>query len=249
MRYFLEISYKGTAYNGWQIQTKQKHVISVQSTLENRLAYILGHPVSLIASGRTDAGVHAEQQVAHFDTDLELDKGKIMNRLNHFLPADIAVQNLYLAHFNAHARFDVQKRQYIYRINSSKNPFLGETTWLITKPLDLDYLNHLAAKIKPICCFRQFTKSKTDNHNFKCLIEEAIWIQAGYLYQFSIIANRFLRSMVRLLVGQMIKVSLGELSQEIFERQLLEPDVETTLKFTAPAQGLTLVRVIYSKSK
>ena len=245
MRYFLILSYKGMAYNGWQIQTKQKHVASVQGVLENRLGYILGHAVRLVGSGRTDAGVHAYHQVAHFDTPSELDKNRILPRLNRFLPPDIAVQDLFLTRPEAHARFGAVARHYVYRISTVKNPFEIETAWLLNKTLNLDYLNALAIKIKTANSFRHFTTAKTDSHNFNCIVAESRWAKKGAIYQFYIIANRFLRSMVRLLVGQMVKVNLGEIAETVFERQLFDPNFQTTLKFTAPACGLTLARVDY----
>lgn len=245
MRYFMVLSYKGTAYNGWQIQTKQKHVVSVQGVLENKLTCVLGHPVRLIASGRTDTGVHARQQVAHFDTPSELNDTQLISRLNRFLPSDIAIHDLFLVQPRAHARFDAQARHYLYQISTSKNPFEADTSWTFNRPLDLDYLNTLAAKLKMGNCFRQFTTAKTDLHNFNCTIQESKWTKKNGIYQFYIIANRFLRSMVRILVGQMVKTNLGQATQTLFEKQIFEPNLQTTLKFKAPAKGLSLAQVVY----
>ncbi len=251
MRYFLELCYKGTAYNGWQIQTKQAHVKTVQAVLENRLSLMLNEKIRLIVSARTDTGVHARQQFAHFETIQDINTANIHYKLNKFVPADIAIRKIRPTNPKAHARFDALQRVYEYQVITLKDPFSNQMAWFYTKAFNFKVLEKTAKILEQSTYFKNFSKVKTDSHNFCCYIYEATWVKkSDHLFCFYIRGNRFLRSMVRLLVGQMLQVASGKMSIELFEKQLTyqkdgKPQTYTCL--SAPAQGLTLMQISFPK--
>jgi len=242
MRYFIEFSYKGTNYSGWQ---RQNNAISVQQLLDAALTLILRENIETVGSSRTDTGVHAEQQYAHFDVDKELNNTEqLIYRLNSRLPFDIAVHRIFLVAESAHSRFDATHRRYEYRIIYRKNPFLSEQSHVFHKPLDIGKMNEAAVLLLRYKNFESFSKIHTQVNNFLCDITIAEWVEKDGILTFNIKANRFLRGMVRALVGTLLEVGTGKRSIEDFEKIILAQD-RSRAGAQAPAQGLFLVEVGY----
>jgi len=242
MRYFIELSYNGTHFIGWQ---RQRQGRSVQQTLEEALATILRQPVEMVGSSRTDAGVHASQQYAHIDLEAAItDSEKLVYRLNSLLPADLAVRRIVPVADSVHARFEANHRRYEYRIIRHKNPFLPQQAYLYKPDLDVERMNTAAALLLRYEDFESFSKVHTDVKTFHCTICRAEWEQRGDLLVFTVQANRFLRGMVRALVGTLLEVGLGKKTVADFERIILAKDRKLA-GAQAPAQGLFLVEVGY----
>jgi tRNA pseudouridine38-40 synthase len=245
MRYFLEFSYKGTAYNGWQ---KQKNSLGVQQVLEEALAKILRTTVELTGSSRTDTGVHASQQFAHFDLDKPVpDTDIIIYKLNGMVPRDIAVKRMVSVPEDINSRFAATHRKYEYRISRLKNPFLIDEAYFLAAPLDVDAMNEAAALLLIHKDFESFSKVHTNVNNFRCTISEAVWIEKGEMLVFHVQANRFLRGMVRALVGTLLEVGKGKKSIADFEDIIVAKDRKKA-GAQAPAEGLFLVEVGYPDS-
>ncbi len=213
MRYFLFFSYRGTNYHGWQIQ---KNALGVQEVINNTLKTILKTPVQTIGSCRTDTGVHANEQVLHFDLDKKLNKSNLLYKLNSLLPKDIAVNNIKEVRADAHARFSVVQRQYIYQITKHKNPFLQDLAYYFRKDMDLGKMNSLNDFLIEWKDFQSFCRVKTDVNNFICNIHSLMWTADKDQVYFTVSANRFLRGMVRTMVGTMIEVGMGNCSKQNF---------------------------------
>ena len=244
MRYFIEVSYNGKKYHGWQIQP---NAISVQETLMNALTTILRKDISVVGAGRTDTGVHALQLMAHFDIDIAINEREIVQNLNAYLPDNIVVTSIFLVPDNAHARFDASSRSYEYRIWLGRNPFLIDTTWqLYQQRLDIEKMNEAASKLLEYSNFKCFSKSKTDVRTYNCTITEACWKQESNALTFYITADRFLRNMVRAIVGTLVEVGLAKKSVNDFIR-IIESQDRKQAGFSAPAHGLFLSKVIYPK--
>ena len=245
MRYFIELSYNGKNYHGWQ---KQPDVISVQEVLEDSLSKLLRIKVEIVGAGRTDTGVHAKQIFAHFDFTKRIDLQNLNNRLNAFLPDDITIQNIFLVNNNSHARFDAVKRSYQYQIWQGKNPFLIDFSWQIkTKKLDVEKMNKAASLLLNYTNFKCFSKSKTDVFTYDCNITEAKWIKNENLLTFHITANRFLRNMVRAIVGTLYEIGIGKITINDFIK-IIESQDRTKAGISVPAQGLFLTNVTYPNS-
>ncbi|RPE00160.1 tRNA pseudouridine(38-40) synthase TruA [Aureibaculum marinum] len=245
MRYFIELSYNGKKYHGWQTQP---NAISVQETVVKALSTLLRIEVNLVGAGRTDAGVHALQLFAHFDVPISLDENYITKKVNAFLPDDIVVNRIFLVNDNAHARFDAVSRSYQYRIWLGRNPFLLDTTWqLYQKQLDVNKMNQAASILLTYTNFKCFSKSKTDVRTYNCKISEAKWEQKENQLIFYITADRFLRNMVRAIVGTLIEVGTGKNTIEGFIKILNSQD-RSEAGFSAPAKGLFLTEVKYPKT-
>ena len=242
MRYFIELSYDGTPFVGWQ---RQRAGDSVQSCLEDALSILFSKPISIVGAGRTDAGVHAHQLFAHVDIDEHIDQD-LMFRLNKLLPKEIAVNNIITVSQDAHARFDAVSRTYRYQINKQKNPFLQKRSYHFAKPLDLDLMNQAAKILIDHEDFKCFSKSRTDVKTYVCDIQEAYWQQNGSELAFYIQANRFLRNMVRAIVGTLIEVGLRKISISDFETILASRD-RSQAGYSVPAHGLYLEKVNYPK--
>ncbi|WP_373492588.1 tRNA pseudouridine(38-40) synthase TruA [Aquiflexum sp.] len=240
-RYFLELAYKGTRYHGWQIQ---KNAHSVQAELEKAISIILGQPTSIMGSGRTDTGVHASQMFAHFDAPKELIEKDFIKKLNAIVPKDIAGYSLKRVNEDAHTRFDAIWRSYVYKISLRKNPFEQEYSWVFPKNPDIDKMNEAASVLLNYKDFQCFSRVKTDVKHFNCKIKEAYWEQIDRQLLFHITANRFLRGMVRAIVGTLIDVGTGKLSIEQFV-DILESKDRAQAKSSAPAHGLYLCKIIY----
>ena len=240
-RFFIEISYNGANYSGWQTQLNSN---SVQETLQSKAILVFKQPIEIVGSSRTDAGVHALSQTAQFDFEPTDSLEQLVFKLNMALPSDISVLDIYPVKADANARFDATSRAYRYVITQKKTPFLqGQSLYHYGK-LDLDAMNLCSDMIKKATDFQSFTKVKTQVNNFLCHIIEARWIRDGYLLFFEIEANRFLRGMVRGLVGTMLEVGKGKISVSEFESILKSGDRKKAGE-NVPACGLFLTAVKY----
>jgi tRNA pseudouridine38-40 synthase len=242
LRYFIELSYDGTPFVGWQ---RQPSGDSVQSCLEDALSILFRKPLSIVGAGRTDAGVHAHQLFAHVDLDEHVDQD-LTFRLNKLLPKEIAVRNIIAVAQDAHARFEAVSRSYRYHITTQKNPFLQKRSYQFAKPLDLDLMNQAAKILIDHEDFKCFSKSKTDVKTYVCDIQQVHWQQNGSELVFFIQANRFLRNMVRAIVGTLIEVGLRKISISDFEAILASRD-RSQAGYSVPAHGLYLEKVNYPK--
>ena len=241
MRYFIELSYNGKNYHGWQIQPD---AISIQEKINNALSTILRTNINIVGAGRTDAGVHASQMFAHFDIDKVLDEN-FTYKLNAILPNDIVVYKTFLVNNDAHARFDANNRSYEYKIWLGRNPFLLDTTWqLLYKDININAMNEAAQILYDYNDFECFSKVKTDVNTFICKVTEAKWILNGSNLIFYISADRFLRNMVRAIVGTLLDVGLGKKSVTNF-REIIESKNRSKAGVSVPAKGLFLTNVSY----
>ena len=241
MRYFIELSFQGTNYHGWQIQPNAK---TVQESLEKALSLLIKSPISLIGAGRTDAGVHAKQMFAHFDTPSPIDEKELVYKLNSFLPPDIAIHQIFRVPEEAHARFDALSRSYTYYIHNQKDPFLTDFSWYTKNKLDLNKMNEAAKILLKHKDFKSFSKSKTDVKTYLCKIEKAYWEKKDHQLIFHITADRFLRNMVRAIVGTLIEVGQGKMDIHDFDNIIKQKD-RTKAGFSVPAKGLYLNKIIY----
>ncbi len=252
MRYFIELAYKGTNFIGWQRQVKGR---SVQQTLEGALATILRQPIEVVGSSRTDTGVHASQQFAHFDLEKIIpDPDKVVYRLNSLLASDLAIKAIFPVADDVHARFAATHRRYEYRIIRQKNPFFIHEAYIFRPDLDLEAMNAAAAFLLIHKDFESFSKVHTDVKTFLCDITQAEWQQknvetlhATSLLTFTVQSNRFLRGMVRGLVGTLLEVGTKKRSIPDFEKIILAKNRQVAGP-QAPAQGLFLVEVGYPVS-
>lgn len=241
MRYFIELAYNGTNYHGWQYQP---NAASVQETLNTALSTILKTTIDVVGAGRTDTGVHAKQMFAHFDFDTEMDAPFYIHKLNSFLPKDIAIINIHKVSDTAHARFDATKRTYEYHINTQKNVFENENSWYHPSQLDIETMNAATQLLFTHTDFECFSKVNTDVNTFNCKIMEAHWQQNRDKLIFTIAADRFLRNMVRAIVGTMINIGLGKITLQDFQT-ILESKDRSQAGFSVPAHGLYLTKIEY----
>lgn len=238
MRYFIEFAYKGTAYHGSQVQPNG---VTVQSVLQDAFATILRHPVALTFAGRTDAGVHAEQMFAHSDIDIE---PPTVDRLNRLLPQDIAVYRIFPVADDLHARFSAVSRTYEYRIAMRKSPFAYDTRAYVPSVLDFDAMNQAAALLLGTHDFASFCKVHTDVKTTICTITEAYWHNSGDGAVFTITADRFLRNMVRAVVGTLFEVGRHRLTIEQFGEVIAARSRQSAGQ-SAPPEGLFLTCIRY----
>ncbi|WP_075350601.1 tRNA pseudouridine(38-40) synthase TruA [Algoriphagus marinus] len=240
-RFFLELSYKGTPFHGWQIQ---ENSFSVQESVESALSTYFRTPVTVVGSGRTDTGVHASMQVCHFETDLPFEKEKFLKAINGILPKEIAIHSIREVIPTAHARFDAKKRSYVYRIIFRKNPFLDELAWRCFYNPDVIQMNLAAEVLLRHEDFECFSKVNTAVKHFRCQIMSAYWEQKDGELLFHITANRFLRGMVRTIVGTLLEVGYHHRKADEMDQIILSRDRKKAGK-SAPAKGLFLSRVEY----
>lgn len=241
MRYFIEFAYNGKNYCGWQ---SQPHSPSVQETLNKALSLLLKTEIDVVGAGRTDTGVHARQMFAHFDHDVIGEPDKLVKRLNAFLPKDIVVYRFIPLHDKAHARFDASARTYEYHIHTFKDAFDHEASWYNFHPLDIDKMNDAARELFNYTDFKCFSKAHTDVKTYNCDVREAYWTQQGTKLVFTVTADRFLRNMVRAIVGTLVNVGLGKITLDEF-KAIIESQDRSRAGFSVPAHGLYLTKVIY----
>lgn len=241
-RYFIYLAYDGTNYHGWQIQPNGD---SVQETLMKALSTFLRQNIEVVGAGRTDAGVHARLMVAHFDFGQELDCSSVTDKLNRLLPPDISVYEVRKVKPDAHARFDATFRTYKYYVTTAKNPFNRMYAWRIFQPLDFDKMNEAAATLADYIDFTSFSKLHTDVKTNNCKIMYARWEQTGEQeWVFTIQADRFLRNMVRAVVGTLVEVGRGKMTVEGF-RKVIERKDRCSAGTSVPGHALFLVDVGY----
>ncbi|MEG0466739.1 MAG: tRNA pseudouridine(38-40) synthase TruA [Mucinivorans sp.] len=240
MRYFIHLAYKGTAYHGWQ---NQPNAVTVQQVLEGALSKILRTQAMVVGCGRTDAGVHSSSYYAHFEYvgERELNK-EFISHLNSCLPRDIAIFEIYPT--DLHARFDATRREYKYFIAREKDPFRTDERWLLTTPLLKEEMQVAASKLLEYSDFASFAKTKSDNKTTICKIERADWEFTEKNYIFTIVADRFLRGMVRAVVGTLVDVGRGRISVEQFE-QIIEAHDRNRASSAAVPGGLFLTDIKY----
>jgi tRNA pseudouridine38-40 synthase len=243
-RYFFEITYNGSAYHGWQ---NQANAIGVQQVVENALANLLREEIEIVGSGRTDTGVHCTQQFFHADIQSRFEVNSLLVRLNSFLPKDIAIRQIRNVKPDAHARYAAVERSYEYHITQVKNPFLTGYAYYFIKPVDVTLMNRAAALLCGVHDFECFSKVKTDVKNFTCHIKHAQWHEHAGLLVFTITANRFLRGMVRAIVGTLLSVGTGKISQGDFEGILKSKDRKKA-GMNVPPEGLYLKEVKYPEA-
>ena len=242
MRYFVTLSYDGTRYHGWQIQPNGN---SVQETLQGALSTILRQTIALTGAGRTDAGVHARMMVAHFDTDLSFDCRQLVYKVNRLLPYDIAVQKIEHVADELHARFSAVSRTYHYYVHTRKDPFECAYSYRLPYELDFEKMNEAARVLLEYEDFGAFCKSHADVKTTLCHVISAAWHQtAPDKWFFEITANRFLRNMVRAVVGTLVDVGRGRLSLEEF-RQVIEKKQRTAAGESMPGHALFLENIAY----
>ncbi|MGX1929651.1 tRNA pseudouridine(38-40) synthase TruA [Flagellimonas sp. 2504JD4-2] len=243
MRYFIQFSYFGKAYHGWQ---NQPNAITVQEVLEKALSTLLRENVEVVGAGRTDAGVHAKEMFAHFDSGPLENAEDLVYRLNAFLPEDIAVRKINTVLPESHARFDAVERTYEYWVIQEKNPFYVDSAHLVKHPLDIDAMNQSAQYLLDHEDFECFSKSNTDVKTFICDVRKAIWEVKEDKLVFTISADRFLRNMVRAVVGTLLDVGLGKMKPEEINA-ILESKDRQKAGVSVPAKGLYLTKVSYPK--
>lgn len=241
-RYFIYLCYDGTTYHGWQIQPNGS---SIQATLMQALSTLLRRPVELTGAGRTDAGVHARLMVAHFDADAPLDTALLTDKLNRLLPPDVAVYRVVPVRPEAHARFDATYRTYEYYVSTRKSPFRRHYSYRLFHAPDFDAMNRAAQQLLQHTDFTSFSKLHTDVKTNNCRVMRAEWTQVDEsTWCFTIQADRFLRNMVRAIVGTLLQVGQGKLSIEGFNEIILKRD-RCSAGTSVPGEALFLVDIGY----
>lgn len=241
-RYFLELSYKGTEYSGWQVQI---NAVSVQQKLDDSLTTLLRNKIESTGCGRTDTGVHASQFFAHFDAPSAIDDAdKFIYQLNSLLPFDISIYKLIAVADDAHSRFDATSRSYRYFISLKKNPFMQDYSWYWRTSPDIEKMNEAAKQLQAWNDFTSFAKRGGQQHTNNCTIQHARWMQYDDILEFKITANRFLRGMVRAVVGTLLDIGQNKISLEDFS-QIVNNKNRSDAGESVPAHGLFLSKIIY----
>lgn len=240
MRYKIELAYDGTHFGGWQIQPNTP---TIQAAIDQALCQVCNTPIETMGCGRTDAGVHANYFVAHFDGPEQIPEG-LTHRLNKMLPASIVIFSIEPIHATFHARFDATIREYEYHICSNKNPFSADFTWTMPHALDLVKMNRCANQMIGKKLFGAFCKGEIPNNNPQCNVYIAEWKKTDLGYCFTIQANRFLRNMVRAIVGTLVDVGNGKITESQFQ-SIFESNNRNNVAHAAPASGLFLTKVEY----
>lgn len=244
-RYFLELAYNGSNYCGWQVQPNE---MTIQEKLEDALSKLLGTKTDVVGAGRTDSGVHASYYVAHFESDKELDEHFYIEKLNRMLPRDISIMSLTSVDETLHARFDATSRTYYYYIIETKNPFKSETSYRLNFKLDYAKMNEAAKILYEIVDFTSFSKLHTEVATNNCTVFRAEWVENDGQWVFVISANRFLRNMVRAVVGTLIEVGKGKLSLEGF-RAIIDQKDRGKAGMSVPAHALFLANITYPEDR
>ncbi len=244
MRYFVKLAYNGTPFFGWQIQPEQ---ISVQEVLENAFSLLLKEKIGLTGCGRTDTGVHAREYFAHFDLEQELNREEAVQlvfKLNSFLPKEIVITEIIKVSPQAHARFDALSRTYRYYVDVEKNPFTFPFAYRVFEPLDVETMNEAARLLLQNRDFTSFSKVHTEVANFECNIMESFWYKKDNQLVFTITANRFLRNMVRAIVGTLLRVGKGKMGVEGFQ-DVINQKNRSSAGMSVPAYALFLEKIRY----
>lgn len=242
-RYFIKLAYKGTHYHGWQIQDNAH---TVQAELNEKISLMLGETVNLVGCGRTDTGVHAREFYAHFDISMELNHlDNLVFKLNGFLPEDLVIFKIFEVPNDFHARFDALSRTYKYYISQRKNPFAIGQTLYYHGELNKEKMNAACEVLFEYTDFTSFSKLHTQTKTNRCTIYKAIWENEGEEFIFTIQADRFLRNMVRAIVGTMLEIGSGKLHVEDMHR-IIEAKDRSVAGFSVPAEGLFLEAVTYN---
>jgi tRNA pseudouridine38-40 synthase len=237
-RYFIEVSYLGTAYNGFQIQENGP---TIQSQIDAGLNTLLRQKIETTGSSRTDSGVHARQNFLHFDIETPI-PDDLAYKMNAILPRDIAVNGIYAVEATLHSRFAAQSREYAYTLFTHKDPFMRDRGFYYPFPLRIDLLQESAQYILTQTDFTSFSKRNTQVHTFNCSILNSYWEVRSGQYIYHVCGNRFLRGMVRGLVGTMLRVGRGRMSMNDFKKVFEAQDCSKA-DFAVPGAGLTLMRV------
>lgn len=241
-RYFVDLSYDGRKFVGWQVQPKGR---TVQGDLIERFSTFFREEVYVVGAGRTDAGVHALHMTAHFNLSEEIEApADVVYKMNRFLDTDIGLKRIYRVGSQAHSRFDATERGYVYRMSRHKNPFAEGFSWHFERPLDMAKMNMAASMLLEYSDFACFCKADADVKTTLCDVREARWEQVGEEWVFHIKADRFLRNMVRAIVGTLVNVGEGKTSLEEF-RKIIESGDRKNAGSSAPAEGLYLSEVAY----
>ncbi|MEQ8908549.1 MAG: tRNA pseudouridine(38-40) synthase TruA [Vicingaceae bacterium] len=241
MRYFLDLQFRGTNYHGWQVQPNAN---TVQAELEKALSTLLQNPTEIVGAGRTDTGVHAKQMVAHFEVEKAVDSHSFLHRLNSLLPKDISALKVWQVKDDFHARFDASSRSYRYVISQTKDPFLQDLAYYFKHDLDVAAMNQAAKLLLGELDFSCFSKAHTQTFTNNCSLIQAVWKLEGHLLYFDVSANRFLRNMVRAMVGTLIEVGEGRRSVDSMQA-LIESKNRSEAGSSVPAHGLFLMEVKY----
>jgi tRNA pseudouridine38-40 synthase len=242
-RYFLEIKYDGTNYHGWQIQ---KNANSVQAEINKALSTLLQAEIMVSGAGRTDTGVHAKQLFSHFEIDETIDAQAFLYKLNNVLPEDISCPSIVNVKDDAHARFSAIERIYEYKITPTKNPFLKHKAYYFPYELNIDLMNQAANELLSFTDFSCFSKSNTDTHTNDCNVTSAKWEINNDCLVFTITANRFLRNMVRAIVGTLLDVGQERIKVEDL-KAIINSKNRSNAGKSAPAHGLYLTQIKYPK--
>lgn len=245
-RYFIWLDYNGAPFHGWQIQP---NAVTVQELLQNAFTHILREPIQIIGCGRTDTGVHAKNFVAHFDAskpDLE-NNTQLLHKLNRYLPMEVLIHSIKKMHTDAHSRFDATSRTYNYYMTRKKAPFLNSLRYYYFGELNTEAMNVAASKLLEYSDFTSFSKVDTDVKTNICKVTHAVWESKGSELTFTITADRFLRNMVRAIVGTLLNVGKGKISVDDFCR-IIEAKDRGKAGASAPGNALFLMQVTYPYS-
>lgn len=242
MRYFIDISYFGKNYHGWQTQ---ENAITIQEILDKSLSTILKTEIKSLGSGRTDTGVHAMSQVAHFDFNGNIIEN-FLYRINSLLPRDISINSINGVKENVSARFDAISREYIYKIHTKKSPFLNDYSYYYKRDIDIELLNKACDIIKKFKDFQTFSKVKTDVNNYNCNVSYAAIEKENNSYFFKVTSNRFLRGMVRAIMGTLFEINENKIELEFLEDIIIKKERKLAGP-SVPAHGLYLNKVLYEE--
>jgi len=242
-RYFIELAFKGTAYHGWQ---KQPNAVTVQDEVDRALSVVLKEQVETIGAGRTDTGVHARFFTAHFDSEAydPACKSRFIYGVNSILPPDIAIKDVFPVAAGTHARFSALTRTYEYHIRKGKDPFETDYSWHYPQALDIVSMNQASGLLMQVEDFKSFSKYHTQTKTSICKVFNASWAEGNDTIVFTIEADRFLRNMVRAIVGTLIEVGNGKISREDFRQVILAGDRKAAAA-SAPAKALLLTKITY----
>jgi tRNA pseudouridine38-40 synthase len=243
-RYFIQLSYNGNGFHGWQ---RQDNAHTIQQEIEEKLAVILQKTTQIVGCGRTDAEVHAKQYFAHFEAEIKMDLALWTHKLNCMLPNEIAIQKIREVEADAHARFDALARSYEYHIAKRKDPFNVKLVFEYTKELDVNLMNDCAQLLLEVNDFKSFCKAGSDAKTTLCDVRIAEWKETDDRFVFYITADRFLRNMVRAVVGTLLAVGKGKLTKDEF-KLIMEAKNRSNAGSSAPASGLYLTQINYPKN-